>query len=476
MDYLPIFLHINGHKVVVDGGTNVAARRAERAVEAGAHVMVFDAAPVEDLTRLASEGRIQLMARPVKQADLEGARVVWGASEDEARDQQLRQWCENHGILCNIADQPEACDFITPTIINRGPLNVAISSGGRAPVISRIVKARIEAWLPPKFGDLALFVSGFRDRIAQTFDNGQERRRFWEKMIDGPAGGLFLSGQADAATARILADLEAEKTRTAPQKGEVYLVGAGPGNADLLTFRALRLMQQADVVLYDRLLGDEILSLVRRDADRIYVGKRKNDHTMAQEDITAKLIELAQQGLRVLRLKGGDPFIFGRGGEEIQGLARAGIPFQVVPGVTAAAGCGAYAGIPLTHRDHAQTALFVTAHGKNGVLNLDWDVLTRPGQTVAIYMGLGALPTLVAGLRKHKTAPTMPVALIENGTRPNQRVIVGTLETIEDKVEQAKLKGPTMIIIGSVVTLRDELKWSQDQASFEMSLTPENQL
>ncbi|MDQ2089388.1 siroheme synthase CysG [Marimonas arenosa] len=470
MDNLPIFLGIRGKKVVVDGGETVAARRVERALSAGAHVEVFDPAPGQEVELLLDHPNVTHHARLPTRDDISGALVVWGASEDDDRDDRLYQWTREEGCLANIADRPELCDFITPSIVDRSPVLIAISTGGASPVVGRTLRARIEANVPPLFGRLAEFTGSFRDRIAAVIKDGRERRHFWERMIDGPAGDFFIAGDENRARKQIESDL-AQAGQAKPM-GEVYLVGAGPGDPDLLTFRALRLMQRADVVLYDRLIGDEILSLVRRDAERIYVGKAPSNHTMLQEDISALMVKLAKEGNRVLRLKGGDPFIFGRGGEEIEALAEAGIGFQVVPGITAAAGCGAYAGIPLTHRDHAQACVMVTAHGRGGVLGLDWNVLVRPGQTVAVYMGLSSLDALVEGFEDRGVDMSTPVAVIENGTRPDQTVVTGTLSDIDDKVDAARLKGPAMIIVGSVVTLRDKLNWGRDDEVHAMSLAP----
>jgi uroporphyrin-III C-methyltransferase/precorrin-2 dehydrogenase/sirohydrochlorin ferrochelatase len=284
-------------------------------------------------------------------------------------------------------------------------------------------------------------------------------------MVSGPVAEHLFSNQPEQARSLMESQLQAAAAAgDKPPGGEVYLVGTGPGDPDLLTFRALRLMQQADVVLYDRLIGDGILNLVRRDAERIYVGKLKNNHTVPQEEIGRMLIDLAQQGKRVLRLKGGDPFVFGRGGEEIEALSEHGIAFQVIPGVTAASGCAAYAGIPLTHRDHAQACIFVTGHEKDGKLNLNWDTLVNPRQTVVFYMGLTSLASITRGLLDHGADPSTPAAVIENGTRAGQRVVAGTLHTLVDRTEQAEIKSPALIIVGSVVTLRDKLSWFANQA------------
>ena len=459
MDNLPIFLTVEDRIVVVDGGGTVAARRVERALSAGARVIACDPAPEPEMQLLieAANPRLTFHYRIADIEDVRDAVVVYGASEVDERDENLRAWCDDFKILCNIADAPEMCDFITPSIVDRSPVVVAISTGGAAPVIARTLRARIETMLSPSYGQLADFVGGFRDRIAAVIKGGRERRHFWERMIDGPVGDLFLAGEPTKAEARFQADLDAEAHGNPQTMGEVYLVGAGPGDPDLLTFKALRLMQRADVVLYDRLISDDILSLVRRDAERIFVGKLPQAHTMEQHDIQSLMVKLAKEGNRVLRLKGGDPFTFGRGGEEIEALADEQIPFRVVPGITAAAGCSAYSGIPLTHRDHAQSCVFVTAHGKDGVLDLDWEVLIRPAQTVAIYMGMTNLDKLVDGFLSRGVGESTDIALIENGTRQNQRVVTGTLSNIEAKAEEYGIKGPAIIMIGSVVRLRDRL-------------------
>ncbi len=479
MDYLPIFLDIRGKRVVIDGGDTVAARRAERALAAGANVEVYDANLSDEFRPLAGNPALRHVSRPIEEADLKGAAVAYGASEDEARDAVLHAASKKHGVLANVADVSQYCDFITPSIVDRAPIVVAISSGGSAPVIARILRARIESALPPAYGRLAEFVGRFRDEVTARVRRNRDRRRFWEHAIEGPVGDLFLSGSADAAERALKAELEqASKDNPKRRVGEVYLVGAGPGDPDLLTFRALRLMQRCDVVLYDRLVGDDIMGLVRRDAQRVYVGKQRANHTMRQEEINALLVKLAREGKRVLRLKGGDPFMFGRGGEEIEKLAENDIPFQVVPGVTAAAGCASYSGIPLTHRDHAQACIFVTAHGKDGVLGIDWDVLMRPQQTVAVYMGLSNLQHLADEIVAKGLPADTPAAIVDNGTRENQTVVVGTVTTLVEKAEAANLKGPAIIIIGSVVELHDKLAWfaKREESHYRMSLAPQEGL
>ena len=306
------------------------------------------------------------------------------------------------------------------------------------------------------YGRLAELLGEFRNKAKVRFPDVSARRLFWETQLDGSMPELVFSGRVDEARAVIEQAIANPDQRGA---GEVYLVGAGPGDPDLLTFKALRLMQQADVVVYDRLVSAPILDLCRRDAERIYVGKARADHALPQEGINALLVRLAQEGKRVCRLKGGDPFIFGRGGEEIEELSEAGVSFQVVPGITAASGCSAYAGIPLTHRDYAQSVRFVTGHLKNGTPDLPWAELVHPNQTLVLYMGLVSLGPIRKQLLAHGLAPTTPVAMISKGTTPDQRVVIGTLETIEDKLASEPLPAPTLIIVGEVVELRSRLNW-----------------
>lgn len=455
MDYLPIFLDIRGKKVIVDGGITVAARRIERALSAGAIVHHFDPDPGEEVRALLDHENLIHHPRVPVEEDFEGCLVAWGASEEADRDNLLYAAAKKHGALANVADEKDYCDFITPSVVERDPLTIAITTGGAAPVVARILRARVEAMLPAAYGQLAAFLSPYRDRIAEKIKGGTARRRFWENMIEGSIGDAFLAGDRKLAESLVEQELAGEDAHL--RQGEVWLVGAGPGDPDLLTFKALRMMQHADVVLYDRLIGPGILDLVRRDAERINVGKQAGNHVMTQEETTALIIKLAKAGKRVLRLKGGDPFIFGRGGEELEDVAEHGIPVIVVPGITAAAGCGASAGIPLTHRNHSQAVAFVTAHGKDGLLPHDWTRLARHDQTVVVYMGLRFVGEIAAAAMAQGVPAEMPIAVIDNGTRTTQRVVVGTLDTIGEKVKAAKLKGPALIVIGTVVTLRDSL-------------------
>ena len=460
MDHLPIFLNVKGQRALVVGEGTLAARKADLLVRAGCDLTVIAPTPNKDLARLLREQQITHKTGDLVADDLDGCVIAFGAASDTAVNRKLHGLATAASIPVNISDDPELCDFIMPALVDRSPVLIAIGSGGTSPLLTRMLKARFETTIPAAYGRVAEFAGQYRQRVKDSIPNMTRRRRFWETMIAGPVAEHLFSGQEESAAALMdkLLDEAATDGDQSP-RGEVYLVGTGPGDPDLLTFRALRLMQQADVVLYDRLIGDGILNLVRRDASRIYVGKMKEDHTVAQEEISEMLVRLAQEGKRVLRLKGGDPFVFGRGGEEIATLAENGFAFQVIPGVTAANGCSTYAGIPLTHRDHAQGYIVVTGHEKDGELNLNWDSLIQPRQTVVIYMGLTSLGSITEGFLKHGADPATPAAVVENGTREGQRVITGTLESLQDKSAAAEIKSPALIIVGSVVNLRDKLSW-----------------
>lgn len=468
MDHLPILLNVKGHRVLVVGGGTVACRKTDLLVRAGCEITVLAPELNDDMARLVQENGIEHRTDELTAEDLDGCTIAFGATSDRATNRKLSELGKAAGVKVNVADDPELCDFIMPAIVDRSPLLVAIASGGTSPLLTRMLKARFETEIPAAYGRLADFAGKYRDRVKDAIPNMTRRRRFWEKMIAGPIAEHLFSAHEDLATTQMDTLLEEAATEgDKPPRGEVYLVGTGPGDPDLLTFRALRLMQQADVVLYDRLIGEGILNLVRRDAERIYVGKMKEDHTVPQEEISKLLIRLAQEGKRVLRLKGGDPFVFGRGGEEIETLAENGVTFQVIPGITAANGCAAYAGIPLTHRDHAQGCVVVTGHEKDGELNLNWNGLIQPRQTVVIYMGLTSLETITRGFMEHGADPATPAAVIENGTRASQRVITGTLDSLAEKSAAAEVKSPALIIVGSVVALQDKLSWYADTDSLE---------
>ena len=457
MDYLPIFIAVRDKLCIVVGGGEVAARKVALLLQAGASVRVVSLQLGETLAQQLAQGGLSHRAGKFEPNDLDGASIVIAATDDEAVNREVAQAAAERRILVNVVDSPELCSFVMPAIIDRSPLVLAVSSGGAAPVLARLLRARLESLIPASYGRLATLAGKFRDQVKKRFARSADRRIFWEKILQGPIAEMVYSGQDAAAETALQRALDSESG--APNRGEVYLVGGGPGDPDLLTFRALRLMQQADVVVYDRLVAPPVLELVRRDAERIYVGKERNNHALRQEEINHLLVRLAREGKRVVRLKGGDPFIFGRGGEEIATLAAEGIPFQVVPGITAAAGCAAYSGIPLTHRDHSQSVVFVTGHLQDGSVDLNWKALAQPQQTVVFYMGLHGVPTICRELISHGLPATTPVALVQQGTTPNQRVFTSTLQALPELVTKEDIKPPTLIIVGTVVNLHDQLKW-----------------
>ncbi|BCQ63287.1 siroheme synthase [Pseudomonas sp. Boi14] len=398
MEYLPLFHNLRGSRVLVVGGGEIALRKSRLLADAGAQLRVVAPEIEAQLQELIVASGGESLLRGYVEADLDGCTLIIAATDDESLNAQVSADAHRRCVPVNVVDAPALCSVIFPAIVDRSPLVIAVSSGGDAPVLARLIRAKLETWIPSTYGQLAGLAARFRAQVKGLFPDVQQRRAFWEDVFQGPIADRQLAGQG-AEAERLLQAKIAGKAPHAP--GEVYLVGAGPGDPELLTFRALRLMQQADVVLYDRLVAPAILELCRRDAERIYVGKRRADHAVPQEQINQQLVTLAQQGKRVVRLKGGDPFIFGRGGEEIEELAAHGIAFQVVPGITAASGCSAYAGIPLTHRDYAQSVRFVTGHLKDGTSNLPWSDLVAPAQTLVFYMGLVGLPTICEQLIKH---------------------------------------------------------------------------
>ncbi len=456
---LPIFIDMRDRPALVVGGGVVAARRAELLVRSGARVTAFARELSDEFFELRGRPNFRHEPRDPAPKDFAGAALCFVATDDQRLTDAARSTAKNTGVLVNVADRPKLSDFIMPSIVDRSPLVIAVSTGGASPILGRMLKARLETMIPAAYGRLADLMSGFRRRVAAAISDPTMRRRFWETVLEGPIAEAALAGDEGTAETHLAREIERWGAERASPRGEVYLVGAGPGDPDLVTFRALRLMQKADVVLYDRLTDAGVMNLVRREAERIYVGKRPDNHELPQEEISALLVKLARQGKRVLRLKGGDPFVFGRGGEEIETLAEHGVPFQVCPGVTAAIGASAYAGIPLTHRDHAQACVFVTGHGRDGKIDLDWTTLLQPRQTVAIYMGLRNLEALTAEFIARGASPELPAAIVDNATRANQRVVVGALGTLAAKARAAELGGPSIVIIGTVVTLRDKLDW-----------------
>ena len=458
MKYLPIFLNIKGQRCLVAGGGEVAHRKAVLLVQAGAKVVLV--APEKRVSFDALQN-VEHVAGRFQAQHLDNVVLAIAATDERAVNRQISDLAHARNIPVNVVDDPGLCSFIMPSILDRSPLMVAFSTGGTSPVLARTLRAKLEAVIPQGYGRLAKFIARLRDPVRARITDSAQRRIFWEKALEGEVAEKVLAGDEDSAETLLFQQMQGGSR----PHGEVYLVGAGPGDPDLLTFRALRLMQKADVVLYDNLVSQPIVEMTRRDAERIFVGKQRDNHTLPQEEINQLLVRLAQEGKRVLRLKGGDPFIFGRGGEEIETLAEHGIPFQVVPGITAASGVASYAGIPLTHRDHAQSCVFITGHLKDGTMDLDWAALARPRQTIVAYMGLHGLPVLCAKLIEHGLPQGTPAAIVQQGTTQLQRVFTGTLATLPAIVALEKLQAPTLIIVGGVVSLREKLGWFNPQSA-----------
>ena len=462
MEYLPIFFQIKHRPCLVVGGGSIAARKVALLRKAQADVTVVSPALCTELQDLEKEGVIKYQARGFEDSDLDASILVIAATDQHDINVHIAELANKLRIPVNVVDNPGLCSFIMPSIIDRSPVVIAVSTGGSSPVLARLIRTKLEGSIPAAYGQLAKLVESFRDKVKAAFPNVESRRGFWEKILEGTVAELVFTGHQDEAK-QLLDKAIAEKSETPDIPGEVFLVGAGPGDPDLLTFRALRLMQQADVVVYDRLVSPAIMEMVRRDAEIVYVGKERDKHTMQQENINQLLVRLAKEGKRVLRLKGGDPFIFGRGGEEIELLAQEGVAFQVVPGITAANGCSSYAGIPLTHRDYAQSCVFVTGHLKDGSVDLNWKALAQPNQTVVFYMGLHGAPTLCKEMVANGLPASTPVALVEQGTTPQQRVYIATLDTLLDVIASKDIKPPTLIIVGEVVSLHEKLSWLEER-------------
>ena len=457
MHALPIFMNITNRRCVVIGGGEVASRKVIMLLKANAAITLYSPEVCPALQVLSEDGTITHIKANFEPSQLTDACLVIAATDVEVVNTAVSIAAKAQNIPVNVVDSPALCTFTMASIVERSPIVIAISSEGNAPVLARYLRTKIETMLPAGYGRIASIAGEFRDKVKAKYATTQARRIFWEGVLQSPIVERILSGQ-EAAARNSLNELLSSKAEPT-HNGEVYLVGGGPGDPDLLTFRALRLMQQCDVCVYDKLVSPEVLELVRRDAELIYVGKSRVQHTLPQEQINALLAKLALEGKRVLRLKGGDPFIFGRGGEEIETLMQQGVPFQVVPGITAANGVSSYAGIPLTHRDYAQACLFITGHLKDGLLNLDWEAMSRPHQTVVIYMGLVGLAEICQQLILRGVSPDMPVAVVQQGTTQQQRVVTATLETLAIKVAAAAMKPPCLTIIGEVVQLREKLNW-----------------
>lgn len=456
MDFLPLFFDLKQQTCLLVGGGTIATRKARLLHKAGACIKVVAPEVSDELKQLAHDSHGEVIFEKYKHEYLTDAILVICATEIREVNEQVANDCKALKLPVNVVDNPSLCSVIMPAIVDRSPLIMAVTSGGEAPVMARRVRTILESTFSGNYGKLAQLASKFREKVKESFTDGEIRRRFWESVLNGPIAEKALGGDLESAEKEMQSLIN---TQTVDETGEVYLVGAGPGDPDLLTFKALRLMQRAEVVLYDRLVSPEILDMTRRDAQRIYVGKKRADHAVEQKQINQMLLDLALEGKRVLRLKGGDPFIFGRGGEEIELLADHNVRFQVVPGITAASGCASYAGIPLTHRDHSQSVRFITGHLKNDAQNLPWQSFADSQQTLVFYMGLQGLAVICENLIKHGKPAQTPVALVERGTLPSQKLHVSDLANLPSQIANKEVHAPTLIIVGSVVSLHTKLNW-----------------
>ncbi|MFT5121025.1 MAG: uroporphyrin-III C-methyltransferase/precorrin-2 dehydrogenase/sirohydrochlorin ferrochelatase [Psychrobacter glaciei] len=495
MNTFPLFFKLEDRKVLIVGGGDVALRKADLLSRAGACITVLAPTIMAEIQALLSDSKHQLIYENYHKTYMTGARVIIAATDDETLNHQIHADATEINIPVNVVDTPPLCDFIFPAIVDRNPIVIGISSNGKAPVLARLLRARLETLIPQGYGKLAKLAGDFRAEVKSKIPTLTGRRQFWERAFEGQVSELLFAGNETQAAAQLQADLDdtaAKIDRTSnadtqipqtaisvtdskdqPQQhpehsaasseqtpiGEVYIVGAGPGDPELLTFKALRLMQQADIVYYDALVSPQVLDLCRRDADKVFVGKKRSNHAVAQLGINELLVNSAKEGRRVVRLKGGDPFIFGRGGEEIESLRAHGVPYQVVPGITAANAAASYAGIPLTHRDHSQSVRFVTGFLKAGAPNSNFKSFLNTDETVVFYMGLHSLARLTEGLIEAGRNADTPIAIISNASMPNQQVLTGTLATIVAQQEQAQLPTPALLIMGDVVALHHDLAW-----------------
>ena len=466
MKYFPFFLQLDQLPCLIVGGGSVAERKLDLLIKAKADITVISLEFSDYILDLAKTHNVRCVKKEYSNKILEENKYnfVISATNDVSLNERVAKDCKKYNIIVNVVDQPEICDFIFPSILERGDITVAVSTGGASPVLARVLRTKLETMVPGSYGKLAEIVSANRIKVREKMKKFSSNKIFWEKMLNGKFLELVLSGKTDEAKSFLDEQIDNFDEDVANQ-GEVYLVGAGPGDPDLLTFKALRLMQQADIALYDRLVHPSIVDLIRRDATKIYVGKERDNHVVRQEEINELLVKYAKEGKKVLRLKGGDPFIFGRGGEEIETLADEKVAFQVVPGITSASGCSTYSGIPLTHRDYAQSCIFVTGHLKKGKLELDWEKLIQENQTIVFYMGLVSIDIICEQLIQHGLSELTPCALIQQGTTNTQKEFISILKDMPTVVKTKKPKAPTIFIIGGVVALRDKLKWYSTSAA-----------
>jgi uroporphyrin-III C-methyltransferase/precorrin-2 dehydrogenase/sirohydrochlorin ferrochelatase len=455
MKRFPLFVNLDKLPVLVVGGGEIAERKINLIIKANANVEVLARKFTPNVEQIISKKKLKKIKKSLDISTLSSNySLIIAATDNKQVNKKLFNFAKKNNILINVVDQPELCTCTFGSIVERGDLVVAISTGGSAPVFARNLREKLETLLPQSTKQLIDFSSTIREKVIRSFSQFNKRRIFWELFFDAFATKKNI-------TKSNLTKLSNQLIKSLRNKnsGEVFLVGAGPGDPELLTLRSLHLIQKADVCIYDNLVSKDILELVRRDAQMIYAGKLRNNHTIEQKEINKLLVAYAKKGLRVLRLKGGDPFMFGRGGEEISELMAKKIKFQVVPGITAATGVAAYAGIPLTHRDYSQSCIFITGHEKNGELNINWNNLINENQTIVIYMGLNSLPSIVQNLIDYGMRKNMPIAVVQEGTTENQKVVVSTISRVNAKILKTDIQSPVIIIIGEVVKLRKTIKW-----------------
>ena len=458
MSYLPLFIETTGKKCLIVGGGKVASRKLIPILKAKMKVTLISPEVIEEIElNFRKNKNLKIVKRKFKPEDIEDQFLIIAATNEKTTNQKIAKLSKDNNILVNMAEDSLSGNTLIPSVVDRDPIKIAVSSGAASPILTRLVKTRLETVIPYSFSKLADIMMEYRDAVKKNFLKISDRRKFWEVFLDGPISEMVLSGHIDKAKKAL--DESLKENKFLEKTGEVYLVGAGPGDPELLSFKALRLMQKADIVIYDRLVSRPIMNLIRQDTEKIYVGKQRADHAMPQENINQLLARLALEGKKVLRLKGGDPFIFGRGGEEIESLIKDDIPFQIVPGITAASGCASYAGIPLTHRDYSQACIFVTGHLRDGTVNLNWEMLAHEKQTLIFYMGMHGSKIICEELIKHGLSDETPAALIVKGTTEDQEVIIGNLKNMPEIIMERKIAPPTLLIIGDVVKLHNKLKW-----------------
>ena len=458
MSYLPLFIETTGKKCLIVGGGKVASRKLIPILKSKMKVTLISPEVIEEIElNFQKNKNLKIIKRKFEPEDIEDQFLIIAATNEKTTNQKIAKLSKDNNILVNMAEDSLSGNTLIPSVVDRDPIKIAVSSGAASPILTRLVKTKLETVIPYSFSKLADIMMEYRDAVKKNFLKISDRRKFWEVFLDGPISEMVLSGHIDKAKKAL--DESLKENKFLEKTGEVYLVGAGPGDPELLSFKALRLMQKADIVIYDRLVSRPIMNLIRQDAEKIYVGKQRADHAMPQENINQLLARLALEGKKVLRLKGGDPFIFGRGGEEIESLIKDDIPFQIVPGITAASGCASYAGIPLTHRDYSQACIFVTGHLRDGTVNLNWEMLAHEKQTLIFYMGMHGSKIICEELIKHGLSDETPAALIVKGTTEDQEVIIGNLKNMPEIIMDRKIVPPTLLIIGDVVKLHNKLKW-----------------